>query len=84
MEDSEALSEKKLQEIAKAEEAKRRKEHFDSHYERFRHHGKDDSVEPEAKKIPKRPGEKEKEKKKEEREGVREGGREVQAGHQSN
>ena len=52
MEDNEALSEKKLQEIAKAEEAKRRKEHFDSHYERFRHHGKDDSVKPEVKKIP--------------------------------
>ena len=40
MQDNEALSEKKLQEIAKAEEAKRRKEHFDSHHERFRHQGK--------------------------------------------
>ena len=48
------MSEKKLQEIAKAEEAKRRKEHLESHYERFRHHGKDDSVKPEVKKIPKR------------------------------
>ena len=57
MEDSEALSEKKLQEIVKAEEAKRRKEHLESHYERFRHHGKDDSVKPEVKKIPKRLGE---------------------------
>ena len=64
MEDSEALSEKKLQEIAKNEGGKRRKEHFESHYERFRHHGKDDSVKPEVKKIPKRPGEKEKDKKK--------------------
>ena len=64
MEDSEALSEKKLQEIAKNEWGKRRGEHFESHYERFRHHGKDDNVKPEVKKILKRPGEKEKEKKK--------------------
>ena len=59
MEDAEALSEKKLQEIAKEEEAKKRKEQFN--FERFRKNPKDE-VKPEAKKIPKRPGEKQAEK----------------------
>lgn len=51
MEDSEALSEKKLQEIPK-EEVKRRKEHFDAHLERFRYtpgqKTKDEPEKPEA------------------------------------
>ena len=61
MEDEEALSEKKLQEIAKEEEAKKRKEQFKGHFERFRTNPKDE-VKPEVKKIPKRPEEKQAEK----------------------
>ena len=61
MDDAEAKDEKKRQEIAKDEEKKKRKQHFEEHYERFRYKGKDD-VKPEVKKIPRRPGEKEKEK----------------------
>ena len=60
MDDNEALSEKKLQEIAEEKEAKRRKEHFEAHYERFRHGGPEDKTKPEVKKIPKKPEEKEK------------------------
>ena len=67
MDDAEAKDEKRRQEIAKDEERKKRKQQFEEHYERFRYKGKDE-VKPEVKKIPKRPGEKEKveEKKKEE------------------
>ena len=54
MDDSEALSEKKLQEIAKEKEAKRRKEQIEAHYERFRHGGPEDKTKPEVKKIPKK------------------------------
>ena len=61
MDDAEAKDEKKRQEIAKDEEKKKRKQHFEEHYEHFRYKGKDD-VKPEVKKIPRRPGEKEKEK----------------------
>ena len=61
MDDAEAKDEKKRQEIAKDEEKKKRKQHFEEHYERFRYKGKDD-VKPEVKKIPRRQGEKEKEK----------------------
>ena len=61
MDDAESKDEKKRQEIAKDEEKKKRKQHFEEHYERFRYKGKDD-VKPEVKKIPRRPGEKEKEK----------------------
>ena len=61
MDDAEAKDEKRLQEIAKDEERKKRKQQFEEHYERFRHKGKGE-VKPEVKKIPKRPGEKEKEK----------------------
>ena len=42
MGDSEALSEKKLQEIAKEEEVKKRKDQFKGHFERFRKNPKDD------------------------------------------
>ena len=72
MDDAEAKDEKRRQEIAKDEEKKKRKQHFEEHYERFRYKGKDE-VKPEVKKIPKRPGEKEKEKegKKEEEEAPR-------------
>ena len=68
MDDAEAKDEKRRQEIAKDEERKKRKQSFEEHYERFRHKGKDE-VKPEVKKIPKRPGEKEKveEKEKEEK-----------------
>ena len=51
---------KKLQGIAKEKEAKRRKEYFEGHYERFRHGGPEDKTKPEVKKIPKKPEEKEK------------------------
>ena len=61
MGDSEALSEKKLQEIAKEEEATKRKDQFKGHFERFRKNPKDD-VKPEVKKIPKGPEEKQAEK----------------------
>ena len=37
MGDDEAVSEKKRQQIAKEDEAKKRKEYFDAHYERFRY-----------------------------------------------
>ena len=76
MDDAEAKDEKRRQEIAKDEERKKRKQSFEEHYERFRHKGKDE-VKPEVKKIPKRPGEKEKveeeekEEKKEEEEAPR-------------
>ena len=55
MDDKEALSEKRLQEMAKEKEAKRRKEYFDAHYERFRYKGPEDKTKPEVKKIPKKP-----------------------------
>ena len=61
MEDEEALSEKKLQEIAKEEEAKKRKDPLKGHVERFKKNPKED-VKPEVKKIPKRPEEKQAEK----------------------
>ena len=61
MDEAEAKDEKKRQEIAKDEEKKKkRKQHLEEHYGRFRHQGKDD-LKPEVKKIPKRPEEKEKE-----------------------
>ena len=63
------MSERKLQEIAKEKEAKRRKEYFEAHYERFRHKGLESKKTPEVKKIPKRPGEKDKELKKHEEKG---------------
>ena len=60
MDDNEAVSEKKFQEIFKEKEAKRRKEYFEAHYKRFRHGGPEDKTKPEVKKIPKKPEEKEK------------------------
>ena len=65
MEDSEALSEKKLREMAKEEEDKKRKDPFAGHCERFKKNPKED-VKPEAKKIPKTPEEKQAEKEAEE------------------
>ena len=59
MEDDEAMSEKTVQEMAKAADAKRRKKHLSEHYKRFRK----DEVKPEVKKIPKRPEEKKDEEK---------------------
>ena len=56
MDDSEALSEKKLQQMAKEKEEKKRKDIFSGHLERFKKHPKED-VKPEVKRIPKRPEE---------------------------
>ena len=61
MDDSEALSEKKLQQMAKEKEEKKRKDIFSGHLERFKKHPKED-VKPEVKRIPKRPEEKQAEK----------------------
>ena len=62
MDDSEALSEKKLQQMAKEKEEKKRKDIFSGHLERFKKASKED-VKPEVKRIPKRPEEKQAEKK---------------------
>ena len=52
MDDSEALSEKKLQQMAKEKEEKKRKDIFSGHLERFKKHPKED-VKPEVKRDPK-------------------------------
>ena len=62
MEDSEALSAKKIQQIAKEDEEKKRKDIFSGHLERFKKYPKE-YVKPEVKKIPKRPEEKQAERK---------------------
>ena len=48
MGDDEAVSEKKRQQIAKADEAKKRTEYFDAHYERFRYKPESSAKDPPA------------------------------------
>eukprot|EP00435_Cladocopium_sp_Y103_P012181 s2981_g3.t1 len=76
MDDKTAMSEKRLQNLARAEAAKKPKEYLEAHYERFRYKpeekdkkdekSKEPEVEkkPEVKKIPKKPEEKEDDKEK--------------------
>ena len=48
MEDNEAVSEKKRKQIAKEDGAKKRKEYFDAHYERFRYKPESSAKDPPA------------------------------------